>query len=429
MFKYIIAFAIGSPLWGIFLVEDGYYGISIGLAGYPNGATLAYVYYAALAISIAYMLLPSFKNRCPREVVFKSTDISFARFSKMLIVITISSLIIFNFGYGAIDVWTGSIGKGEFRTKLGLFGAVPHLLTKTLLPALLAYAASLYVNAIKSKYNRNLLYLNMFLVFLFGASWGFKAAAVWMLLPSILIINWKISTYRMLIFILFFMASIFSFFYIFDFVDQQFFDVAEILFVRLTVIQGDVSWLIWNYYKDGYSFPSYSHTLWAAFGDKALSLFGVSIENPENWMKYHYDWIITNLAGADLQTIADGHNITATPFSEGLIAGGALGLFSIAIFAGILIGYSYRILNYAIGKNQYFMSALGASYFCFNIFPWLNGGGLVQLFHIAVVFNFLVTAIVLRLMISVSKKRRLHAKEKFKLNLKSHTYKSLPPIL
>ena len=57
MFWYMIAFALISPLVGIFLVEGGALSWSVGTFGFPNGATIAYAQYLAIVISTFFILV------------------------------------------------------------------------------------------------------------------------------------------------------------------------------------------------------------------------------------------------------------------------------------------------------------------------------------------------------------------------------------
>ncbi len=107
--------------------------------------------------------------------------------------------------------------------------------------------------------------------------------------------------------------------------------------------------------------------------------------------------MLTYLAGVSLESIEDGHSIVGAPFSEGLIAGGLAGLAFFAALAGVLTGRLYRFLDQSLRRGRDVRAAMAATYFCFCLFPWLNGGGLVELYHISTLVSVGTTFAVLSL--------------------------------
>ena len=174
--------------------------------------------------------------------------------------------------------------------------------------------------------------------------------------------------------------------------------VIDLLVKRITIIQGDVAWYIWDLYIKGEQFPRYWPTLQASLSDTLLVLLGAERGNFFEWMSLHYDYIITYLAGSPPWQIQEGHSVTATPFAEGLIAGGIPGLIVITLVAGVLVGGMYRFIDYSLRNQHNVRAALGSTYFCFYIFGWLNSGGVVQLFHVSIWFGFAVLLGVLNLL-------------------------------
>jgi oligosaccharide repeat unit polymerase len=321
----------------------------------------------------------------------------FRTFATKLLLFTTAFLIIFLFGFGAIHVWSG-LGKGEFRVNLGEFGAIPNLMTKFIVPALLAYAAILYGRTSRKGTSRVLWVANLLVVLAIGASWGFKATGMLVLLPALLLLYWRIRPRALIIFAATFAVSVILFFQVFDTSRDADTDILKFLVTRVTVLQGDVAWYIWGLHADGQSLPNYWPTLLAAFGDKTLSAFGLSRSDSFVWMLYHYDWLLTNLAGVPLDMVERGHNITATPFGEGLIAGGLAGVVGFAVLAGFLIGRLYRFVDRSLRRGHDVRAAIAATYFCFCVFPWLVGGGIVQLFHVSLLISIGSTLAVLTVM-------------------------------
>lgn len=398
MYKYLVGFVLLTPLIGIWLVEGGEYAASLGFVGHPNGATLAYACYAATVAIVAWSCSGRRATVLQRFADTRLADAQLRVFGKNLLLVSTVFLLIFLFGFGAINVWTGAAGKGEFRTGLGPLGAIPNLMTKFILPALLAYAAGLFQKSSKRRSLRRLLAANFALIFVIGASWGFKSTAFIVLVPALLIIYWRIDLIALLKLVLVFSLLLVAFFYQFDVAVETYAEVHTFLFTRITVIQGDVSWYIWDKHVAGEAFPNYWPTLLAAFGDKLLTLFDLSRGNFFEWTLYHYDLMVTHLAGVPLDQIEEGHSITATPFSEGLVAGGVLGVAFFALLGGLLVGRMHAFIQCSLRQGRDARAAIGATYFCFYIFAWLNGGAVVQLFHISVWFALIATILAFKAM-------------------------------
>lgn len=403
MYKYLVALVLMTPWLGVYLLENGEYGATIGMYGYPNGATLAYGGYAMTVVLVALLARGcSSRAGAALQTDTRIIDARLQVFGNNLLILNAVFLVVFLFGFGAIQVWSGAVGKGAFRTDLGTFGAIPNLMSKFILPALLAYAAALFRRSSKSTRLRSLLGANFALLFLIGASWGFKTTAMVVLLPALLLIYWRITIFQLVRLALLFVLVIVAFFYQFDAAVETYAEVHTFLLTRITVIQGDVSWLVWDKYINNETFPPYAPTLIAVAGDKVLTLFGLSRSDFYEWMLFHYDLMITYIAGVPIDQIADGHSITATPFSEGLVAGGVGGVAFFALLGGLLVGRMHAFIELALRHGYEARAAVGASYFCFYIFAWLNGGAVVQLVHISVWLALLATLLAFRIMKTVS---------------------------
>lgn len=414
MLKYLVAFALLTPLIGILMVEGGEFAASIGVDGEPNGAGVAFASYASVLALVARLSSGRAQPPIVVEGTRRATDRQVWRFGVNLLFIDLLFLGVLLFGFGAFRVWLGSVGKGEFRAGLGTFGAVPNLMTKFIVPALLAYLTALYQRSSRQGRARTIWVINASIGFFIGASWGFKSTAFMMLVPSILILYWHVKPAALLKLGGAFFLTILGFSLVFDAgVEVDTAELGAFLLRRITVLQGDVVWHVWGMYERGEDFPNYWPTLLAAGGDKLLSLAGVARTDNLEWMQYHYDWMITWLAGADLAQIEEGHSITATPFAEGLVAGGIFGVALFAVVGGLLVGRTHAFLGRAITRGRPLACALGSTYFCFYIFPWLNGGAIVQLFHVSLAIAFsgalLAIAILTRLRLSPRRPRNAPA--------------------
>lgn len=403
MYKYLVAFVLLMPLIGIWFVEHGEFAMSIGVPGEPNGATAAFATYVAVVVLTAIASGGRYRLRrhhaagtaMPTTAQSDRRDHEYAHFSKNLLLLNLAFLLTMLFGYGGINVWLGTIEKGLFRATLGPLGALAYLMTKFAVPATFAHATLLFARSTKSPYTRALWWANAVLVFLAGSTWGFKTTGLFMLLPGVLLLNWKLSAKKLLVFLAVFLATLVLFFFWFDAKVMEDVDVVSFLATRLTVLQGDVAWYVYGLYADGELLPNYWPTLLAAAGDTVLSILGVSKENHIEWMGYHYDWMITYLSGAPLENIANGHSVTATPFAEGIVAGGWWGLMLFAVVGGLLVGRTFHYLDRAIKTGRSATAAILSTYFCFHVFSWLNGGAITQLFHISTLAYLFATYLLL----------------------------------
>lgn len=374
--------------------------MSVGIPGEVNGATVAFLCFIGLMLAVAFATGAGFGRREPLPVRLRpvgAAQRAFMHFSSRFMVINCVFLFVMLFVFGGIQVWLGTIEKGLFRATLGPLGALPYLMTKFAVPALFAYSTMLLIQTTRQRRHNWMWGANAFVVFLAGSTWGFKTTGLFMLLPGLLLLYWRLPVHRMLIFSAIFFGSLVLFFFLFDSQLMEDVEVIGFLGSRLTILQGDVSWYVWGLYVNGEELPNYWPTLLAAVGDTVLSTF-VSKVNLSEWMSYHYDWMLTTVSGSSLEAAADGHSVTGTPFAEGVIAGGPWGVAFFAIMAGLLMGGFYRGIGNAILRNRSKSAALMSTYFCFHVFSWLNGGGITQLFHISVAANFVVTLFLLEIM-------------------------------
>jgi hypothetical protein len=399
VYKYLIAVALIGPLIGMWMVENGEYAGSVGVPGYGNGASIAYAIYAIAVAAIAWLYAVNRGRRVAVEVVpNRSTNALFRGFSSKLLLLEIAFLIVFLFGFGAINTWLGTVNKSELRTGLGVFGAIPSSMSKFIVPALVAYATMLYRRTSKTLLLKVLLAANFVVAFLIGASWGFKNTAISAVLPALLLLYWRVRPLQLITLAAVFVATLVVFFWIFDADPRVAVDVQTFLLTRFTVLQGDLAWYIWGMHTSGAVFPSYWPTLLAALGDKTLSILGVPRADWYEWMLFHYDWMITYLGGVPLDQIAGGHSLVATPFAEGLIAGGLGGVAIFAVLAGVLTGWMFTFLDRSLRQGRDLAAVLAATYFCYYLLPWLIAGAIVQLFHISLLVSFGSTVAILALM-------------------------------
>jgi len=395
MFKYMSGFALFSPLIGIILMEAGAYGFSVGRVGHPNGATIAYTLYLLLFLATFRFLVKGAVKI--RESVTRTSDPDLLALHLVVLVLNLFFLAVMLFFFGGIRIVSGDVTKESFRIGLGTFGSVAYWISLYFAPAVLAYLSFRYSRSPRDAVVRYLLVANFILVFLIGSSWGFKSTAVMVLTPSLLILYWRITLRQLTVLFLGLSTSLIFFSMVFD-RSGNVSETLAVLYVRATVIQGDVPWLIWDLQQEHESFPPYARTFLPVVGDNLFTLIsGISKDDYAEWVDYHYDLMLTHVAGYPYWGIEAGHNVTGTPFAEGLIASGSPGFLLFAILGGSLLAFNFRLLQSAIRSGSGIAVALAATYFCFKLFPWLYSGGLLSLIHVSTVIGIGLTALLIRL--------------------------------
>jgi hypothetical protein len=401
--RLMLWFVLITPFAGIVQVENGSYGPSVNRWGHSNGAWLAFLVYAAFLLLAAHVASGGWIFRRlvaadpPRLTV---TSLELRRFMVVALTINATLVALMLVAFGGLSVLSGDVGKGEFRASLGGLGAVAYLTLKWLAPSTFAMGCALHVFSGRPRRSRWMVFLLGFLTFVIGVAWGFKTSGILALVPGITVLFWHSHVRKLFWLGCFSLVAIVLAALAFDFAPGSGLEaVFTFLWARLTVWQGDVAWHIWDMWRDGEAFPNYWVTPLVAVGDQLYSaLTGLTRDSGEQWVMTHFGAMLTYLAGNPIDHIIyDGHNVTGTPFSEGVIALGAAGIPVFGTLAGLVCGFVFRKINGAIQTGRPLASALWSNYFCWCVFAWLNGGDIVQLFHISVI----VGAIAAWLMLSV----------------------------
>lgn len=402
VFWSLVAFALFAPLTGVVLMEMGAHGPSVGRDGYSNGASIAYGFYVSVAIVVSWLVARARVNAVgtrghsvPRMVSSGNTA---AGIGLVALVINAILLQVILWGADGYTVLLGERVKGEFRIGLGEVGAVAYLITKFLAPALFAYyVVAFRVSEVRLDFRHAILLLmNLVVLVILGAAWGFKTTAISMLFPALILAGWLGLSKRALfvfgtIAVAFIVAGAF---YFDDGVVLS--EVLIALGIRITIVHGDVFWEIWDGYWNGVRYEGYWKTLAAAVGDRVLSaVWGVWREDWSEWVAWHYDLMLSQLVGRPPEDyFQTGTTITGTPASEGIIALGLSGLLISGVVAGTVIGLTYRIISATILRKPA-IAVAATVYFSFVVVPWLIGGGITQLFHVATLTGLLVSLTVM----------------------------------
>jgi hypothetical protein len=403
VYKYLFYFVLLSPLAGVILMENGALGVETYDVGHPNNASLAFLVYVIFVLLSFYIVLTkrglriSFK-RFTRDYDFNSTGF-------FIMVINIVLLFFMLFVVGGIDVLLHKVDKGVFRAQLGVLGLPSYLIRDNITPTLIAYLSFVYVKSEDKSRNIFFLVINYLLAALIASSFGFKTGAVFALLPGFLLLFWRISFKLMLKLSIFFL---FAFVMTAIFIDRREFklkDLVNISFTtpdydnalnsvlyRATVVQGNTSWHIWEAYINGHKFFDYPPTLKAALGDRFLNnVLNINRKDFPNYVKYHYTESLTLETGIrTIEEIKAGHTTIGQVFSEGIIAGGFIGMIIFAIFAGFYTGINYKIIEGALFNGNAVAASLMINYYVTFIIGWLNGGGIAGLFHISAIFGLVI---------------------------------------
>lgn len=404
--RLMVLFVIVTPLAGIVQLENGAFGANVNVFGYPNGATLAFLVYSAFLLAGAWWssggrMFRGADHALPGAVV---SPVAAARLLQATLAVSILLALSMVFALGGAEVLTGDVGKGEFRSTLGGLGALAYLIVKWIAPATFALACATYVTAGRPRRLRPLLLAGLLTTFVTGLAWGFKSSGLLVVLPGFVVLLWQASMRRAILYAGLAVAVIALSFVWFDTIDDTAYSSAlEFLVARLTVFQGDVCWYIWDRWRSGEPLPDYARTLLVAMGDQLFSLItGITRADSERWVLSHFGSLLTYTVGYPIEGIEAGHSVTGTPFSEGLIAAGWVGIPLFGFGAGLISGFVFRRIDRALKRSRILSAALWSNYSVWCLFAWLNGGEIVQMFHISTLVGALLCWIFLAQMQQLS---------------------------
>jgi hypothetical protein len=221
---------------------------------------------------------------------------------------------------------------------------------------------------------------------LIALSFGFKAGIVLAFLPAAVVYFWRASDLWVIPLAL---AAVLFIYVGYSFIDDtnpaNMSAILSNLGYRLTVLQGDVAWKIWGLHQAGIPLPSYIETLPPILGDRLSGIMtGVDRSAPVPWVLTHFGLMTTYLSGYPIDVIMAGHNNTATIFSEGVLAGGLVGVAVISCLAGLVTSAIYNYIDICLHRRRYIEAAIMSSFSIFGLMSWLLGGGITALVHISI---------------------------------------------
>nr|WP_295885349.1 hypothetical protein [uncultured Devosia sp.] len=402
-FRYIVLFCFIAPLIGIVQMEAGSYGGSVLESGHPNNASLAFgvgILAFAAALVLTRELRPFRFDWLSARPAPPPNDRIWILATASLVAMAVFTLFV----SGGISVVLRTIGRGDFRSGLGDNGAISYLILKYYSPAVMAYLALLYAR--RPWYDAIIpLAVPAVLVALIALSFGFKSGVVLAFLPAAVVYFWRVSDWLVIPLAAVALAGIYLGYGFFDGLSDPA-TILDRLFYRLTVLQGDVAWKIWDLHVRGDSLPGYLASVPAIFGDRVFTLAtGIDSSMELDWVTTHFGLLTTYLSGYPIHVIMAGHNNTATVFSEGVLMGGLSGVIAISAFAGVLTASLYSFIQLCLHRHRYVEASLASSYFVFALMAWLLGGGITAILHISILVG-LVTGYVL---LKIIEGRRLDA--------------------
>lgn len=403
----VILFSILAPFVGIIAMESGSYSLTASEYGYRVGATEAYCMYAIIVGLTIYVLhnrkdllglkadlrLPVFlgpaaANRSPARIELVILLFLAAAFAYHNIVLA-----------GGWHVIAGFTGRGEFRAELGSYGASAYLFIKWYAPVILAYACM-----VSFKSGDAVLYILTGAIFILAAlcsiSFGYKASIVLLITPAVMTMFWRPKFLTLIVFPSFGLILIVAGYLLFG-IDKVGSSTApefsrhglvEQMTYRIFVLQGELPWKIWSEYIHGHDLPNYLETVRSLMGGRlSRFLFDISPQTPEQIVASNFGMLTTHFAGYPIEGVLAGHNSTATAFSEGLIAGGMIGVVSFSVLAGAVIFFVHKAIDVSLRDNNHTLASVFAVYSIFGVMSWLIGGGISTLLHISVIFGFLTS--------------------------------------
>ena len=369
MFDKIVITLFLTSSYGMYLLTRGAYSPLLGEFGYDNGALKAFLLSWTI-LFIVYYFTKKTKLSLPVNITRKKY--SYEKISMIFFIILVILLLVILFYFGAYKIWIGSIGKGDFRSTLGPLGAIAFGLSKFTAPSIGAYLAYIYKK--KQIKNKKMLFLNLFIIFLIGSSWGTKSFGLFILLPAMTIILWDLKFYN---FIILFILALLAMIVIAIYINNRFtFGMAtNFVLSRLTIMQAEVPWKIWDLQITNHLDVNYIQTIPSFIGDKLLFLLtGLSRGDISEWISHHYGLLLTSLVYDNTYNIMHGFNVTGTFFSEALISLGYFGIVIFPLFAGIFLGILYNSIIKAMKNNNPIVVSILLSYYYFVFFAWLNSG-------------------------------------------------------
>lgn len=379
MFNYLIIAYLIFPLIGLILLERGAYTYSFHIFGYENGVTTAYVIHLIAFCVGAFFAVILFKKKNNVSHIYKQSDLKI--FERNFLVFCVMSLLIVWFFYSGYKVVIGTMGKGEFRSTLGSFGAIFYLIIKSLIPTGLCYLVLLCK---QEGYFSPRFFLVLFSILIMVFGIGFKALALLMVFPAIIAYYPKVNLSRLIKISIASLCLIYITTSFFEQNNSYGLTAFEYILMRVTVTTSDISWYLWSLSETDLSTFQTFKTIIGSLGRTPLSFFGVGSD--DYLLIYNFTSQLTVFIGRSVDEILQGFSVTANLFGGALVTVGKQYYFIYSFISGFMI---YCIYQYAcnlrdIGKLK--LASIVFTYIVFFVMGWINSGDIARLFHISTIF-------------------------------------------
>lgn len=391
MFYFLFFAYLFGGLIGAYYMEAGAFSLTFGYKGFENGVTELYAVHVALTlfsfiVSGQYFKLIRFKSIESTYNISSSTR-------KIFIFLAIFFIVVW-FVFGGIYVVLGQIDKTAFRINLGPFGALFYLMLKSLIPVFCAYLVLIWLDGKKhiSLTQTILTFSVLFMASLIALGAGFKALSILILMPSFIFLFWRINIHlimaSLLIFgVLVFTASLFA---------KGEVDIAEIIsFIieRATILQGDVTWLVWGF--------SDHKLLTFSIGDTVANFLGSGLLSKlvggNTWLNYNYGAALTVFIGRDP---SGGFTVVGSSFLSAFLTFGKDFFFIYSIISGIIVSFFFHLMKACFYSRRYVLAALLSTYNVFFVLSWIGTGDLSKLFHISTMVYMVLPYLMIKYFIS-----------------------------
>lgn len=410
-YNLLVILYTGLPAVGLYLMEQGAYGINIGRTGYPNGVLQAYVLHMAVMFGVylgVYWVLQGMGmrrspqvpprdvsgSRMPSPAIYSTRQ--FRRLAAVVIATGLIASLFLYFVVGASEVVRGTVGKGEFRSQLGPYGILAYYLRDFLVPMIGAVVAFVYVRCRPKAVDRILLCSSLAAVALYPSLWGYKAATLTRLIPVFLLLVPRASllSAAALVGMGYGAALLFSMLY--D--TPTLADAAGFVLVRATSGMGDAMWKVWDDYSSNATLPPYWPTWISGLGGRLGALLGLYDRGADiTWYGYDFSALTTLVAkGYALEVDVALSNVTVTVFGEGVIAFGSPGFLLLSVLAGWVLAANRHLLEVGQRRCRPVLAVLAATYFGASTSQWLASGGGTALINLPFVVYYLASHAVLR---------------------------------
>lgn len=408
MINYLLLYPFIMPLIGIFLVEHGAYSYSSGEIGYINGSFWVFLIHSIIFF-IFFFIFKKIKIGYFNDNYLYSQRLKQILNNKWInyfIIVLIFFLILLLF-FGGYKTIIGEVQKGEFRSKtIGIagLGFLAFLITKFWLPSIGAYISYLHIYSQKKLNDKLKLGVILFFISFSGFLWGFKTSAISVILPSLIVLYWKMPLKKFIKISLIFFIIIYLAALKFDKDQIESYNINPIMFIfyRITIIEGDAFWKIWDRYINS-EFDvlclEYFRYLLISLGNKFLHILGINLNDPYSILSYKLSSYFTYLVNNDILSSTSGeHNITVTIASEGLVFLGFPLFFVFTIFAAMITAINYKIIKNSYYYRKPITLSVSSSFFVFCTWSWLKGGDITSVFHISNFIGIISSIMILKIL-------------------------------